>query len=267
MDLFFILKPKLDPPVPVLLWTSSFTYTVCYWYLSGLVPKAHRCLLRQRNTAVPQLPSSGGMPMALVGQHRFAALTALPTATRQFCSIQVAGTGASPDPVSLTSHASKDGHIPQKTLSDQGSADRRVYDPSSANHSSSVTSWSYFWSHHPSATVTKLAGQKSSAANVICVPTWGQPAGEWRQSRNVQSWDMERVKISSEPWVQICLKPFSTIPSDKSQQMTKEQANLTEIPSITTYRKTLRMFPILDYLNQRILCNTASLSNLQWISK
>lgn len=112
------------------------------------------------------------------------------------------------------------GHIIQRTLPDQSLVERWVYyDPKSPNHSCSRISQTCFWSHCLSAPFMELAGWKLRVVDVICVPMWGLPAWEWCQSREMQSQDVERVKTSSKPWIQLGLKLVSTIPSEKSQQI------------------------------------------------
>lgn len=145
--------------------------------LSGLITTADHCLLEQHNTSVPELSPSAGMPHSelpalLCGAN-------CPSSPGHAILFHSGGcTGANPDPWPPIPHASKDGHILQRTLPDQGSVEGWLHDPGPSNHCWSRTSHQYFWSQYLSATVTKLAGWKLRAADIICVPMWGQPAWE-----------------------------------------------------------------------------------------
>lgn len=188
--IFFILKSKLDPTIPTLLG-NLFTYTMCHRYLSGLITIAHHCLLKQYNTSVRELiPSAGmphsGLPALLCGMN----CPSSPGRAILFNSGRILTPWLPP-----LFMPPRIGHIIQGTLPDQSLVERWVYDPSPANHSGSRTSQSYFWSHYLSATYKKLAGWKSRAIDVICVPMWGQPAWEWCQSRDMHSQDMETKDV------------------------------------------------------------------------
>lgn len=186
----------MDPPVPILLWSSFSIYTMCCRYLSGVVTTAHHCLLKQHKTSRPELIPSDGRPMVLVCQHGFVEPDG-PSHTSHAILFHPGGLNwcQSWPFVSLTPHAS----TIQRTPPDQGAAERLIYDPSPANHSCFVTSESCFLGLHLSAPITKQGGAESRAAKGISVPLWGQPTQGQRQSRDTPSQDQRERRYPPSP--------------------------------------------------------------------
>lgn len=131
-DLFYP-QTKLAPTIPTLLRTS-FTYTTCHTYLSGLITTAHHCC--SSSTILHCLSSLHQLEGPILGcQHYSVELTALPLQAMPSVPFRWLDWCQSwpLDHPAPTPHASKDRHIIQSTLPDQDSVERWIYDHSPAN--------------------------------------------------------------------------------------------------------------------------------------